>query len=153
MTSLNTIQCLKKNFTTHLCPLLKVNLTYMMHKVWPHQPCWTSESCWLSALLTQCRCCTVQTGTGKVDPTRKLKCTTAARVMFYFSLNLDSKTYLFIIFQHTDSAGWTITPYCTATAKHPNFGLIDLGTYSSGNILIWALTLLVIYWSGHLLFW
>ena len=30
-------------------------------------------------LLTQCPCGTVQTGTGKVDPARKLKCTTAAR--------------------------------------------------------------------------
>ena len=28
--------------------------------------------------LTQCPCGTVQTGTGKVDPARKLKCTTAA---------------------------------------------------------------------------
>ena len=37
------------------------------------------------------------------------------------------------MFQHTDSTGWTITPYCTATAKHPDFDLIDLGTYSSGN--------------------
>ena len=33
----------------------------------------------MSALLTQCPCGTVQTGTGKVDPARKLKCTTAAR--------------------------------------------------------------------------
>ena len=53
--------------------------------------------------------------------------------MFYFSLNLDSKNYLYTMSQHTDSAGWTITPYCTATAKHPDFDLIDLGTYSSGN--------------------
>ncbi len=53
--------------------------------------------------------------------------------MFYFSLNLDSKNYLYTMFQHTDSTGWTITPYCTATAKHPDFDLIDLGTYSSGN--------------------
>ena len=30
-------------------------------------------------LLTQCPCGTVQTGTGKVDPARKLKCTTADR--------------------------------------------------------------------------
>ena len=33
----------------------------------------------MSALLTQSPGDTVQTGTGKVDPARKLKCTTAAR--------------------------------------------------------------------------
>jgi len=32
----------------------------------------------VSALFTQCPGDTVQTGTGKVDPTRKFKCTTAA---------------------------------------------------------------------------
>ena len=54
-------------------PLVKVKSTHMKHKVWPRQPCW------LSALLTQCPYGTVQTGTGKVDSTPKLKCTTAAR--------------------------------------------------------------------------
>ena len=33
----------------------------------------------MSALFTQCPGNTVQTGTGKVDPARKFKCTTAAR--------------------------------------------------------------------------
>ena len=33
----------------------------------------------MSALLTQCPGITVQTGTGKVDPARKFKCTTAVR--------------------------------------------------------------------------
>ena len=48
-------------------PVVKVNSTYMKHKVWPHQPCCTIELG------------TVQTGTGKVDPAQKFKCTTAAR--------------------------------------------------------------------------
>ena len=34
----------------------------------------------MSALLTKSPGDTVQTGTGKVDPARKFKCTTAARV-------------------------------------------------------------------------
>ena len=58
-------------------PLVKVNSTYMksdrVNLVAP------AISCWLSALLTQCPRGTVQTGTGKVDPARKFKCTTAAR--------------------------------------------------------------------------
>ena len=33
----------------------------------------------MSALFTQCPGDTVQTGTGKVDPARKFKCTTVAR--------------------------------------------------------------------------
>ena len=33
----------------------------------------------MSALLTQCPCRAVKTGTGKVDPVRKFKCTMAAR--------------------------------------------------------------------------
>jgi len=33
----------------------------------------------VSALFTQCPGDTVQTGTGKVDPARKFKCTTEAR--------------------------------------------------------------------------
>ena len=39
----------------------------------------------MSALFTQCPGDTVQTGTGKVDPARKFKCTTAARVDVFFS--------------------------------------------------------------------
>ena len=35
----------------------------------------------MSALLAQSPGDTVRTGTGKVDPARKFKCTTAARVM------------------------------------------------------------------------
>ena len=35
----------------------------------------------MSALLTQSPGDTVQTGTGKFDPARKFKCTTAARVL------------------------------------------------------------------------
>ena len=35
----------------------------------------------MSALFSQCPGDTVQTGTGKVDPARKFKCTTAARVL------------------------------------------------------------------------
>ena len=34
---------------------------------------------WVSALLTQCPGDKIQTGTGKVDPGRKFKFTTAAR--------------------------------------------------------------------------
>ena len=34
---------------------------------------------WVSALLTQCPGDTIQTGTGKADPGRKFKFTTAAR--------------------------------------------------------------------------
>ena len=37
----------------------------------------------MSALLTQSPGDTVQTETGKVDPARKFKCTTAARVMYW----------------------------------------------------------------------
>ena len=59
-------------------PLVKVNSAYMKHKVWPRQPCCIGWSCWLSSLLTQCPCGTGQTGTGKVDPALKLKCTPAA---------------------------------------------------------------------------
>ena len=43
----------------------------------------------MSALLTQSPGDTVQTGTGKVDPARKFKCTTAARaadLRIYFIL-------------------------------------------------------------------
>ena len=58
-------------------PLDKVNSTYMKHKVWPRQPCCTGYTCWLSSLLTQCPHGTVQIGTGKVDPARKLKWTTS----------------------------------------------------------------------------
>ena len=48
----------------------------------------------MSALLTQCPCFTVQTGTGKVDPARKLKCTTVARGMYvYFTAVLYSRVY------------------------------------------------------------
>jgi hypothetical protein len=36
----------------------------------------------VSALFTQCPGDTVQTGTGKVDPARKFKCTTAARELY-----------------------------------------------------------------------
>jgi len=36
----------------------------------------------VSALFTQCPGGTVQTGTKKVDPARKFKCTMAAREMF-----------------------------------------------------------------------
>ena len=39
----------------------------------------------MSALFTQCPGDTVQTGTGKVDPARKFKCTTAARADVIFS--------------------------------------------------------------------
>jgi len=35
----------------------------------------------VSALFTQCPGDTVQTGTGKNDPARKFKCTTAVRVV------------------------------------------------------------------------
>ena len=53
---------------THLCPLVKVNSTY------------NRVNLVVSALLVQSPGDTVQTGTGKVDPARKFKCTTAARV-------------------------------------------------------------------------
>ena len=47
----------------------------------------------MSALLTQSPGDTIQTGTGKVDPARKLKCTTAAResgMLFYVISPRDS---------------------------------------------------------------
>ena len=40
----------------------------------------------MSALLTQCPCDTVQTGTGKVDPARKLKCDIRARNLRVFNI-------------------------------------------------------------------
>ena len=65
----------------------------MKHKVLLRQPCCTGWSYWVSALLTQSPGDTVQTGTGKVDPARKFKCTTAARagyklvcILFYKSM-------------------------------------------------------------------
>ena len=42
----------------------------------------------MSALLTQSPGDTVQTGTGKVDPARKFKCTTAARALNGVSLEI-----------------------------------------------------------------
>ena len=44
----------------------------MKHKAWPRQPCCTGQSCPQSQ---------VQTGTRKVDPARKFKCTPTARVL------------------------------------------------------------------------
>ena len=48
--------------------LVKVNSTYKV--------------CPVSAAFTQCPVDTLQTGTGKVDPAREFKCTTAARPCF-----------------------------------------------------------------------
>ena len=47
----------------------------------------------MSALFTQCPGDTVQTGTGKVDPARKFKCTTAARkdIDYKFYINFTDK--------------------------------------------------------------
>ena len=53
---------------------------YMKHKVWPRLSCCTGYSYWVSAFLIQSPGDTVQTGTGKVDPVRKFKCTMASRV-------------------------------------------------------------------------
>ena len=62
-------------------PMVKVNTTVRKHKVWPRQPCCTGWSYRVSALLIQSLGDAAQTGTGKVDPARKFKCTTATRVM------------------------------------------------------------------------
>ena len=59
-----------------------------LHKVWPRQPCCTGLSYWVSALLTQSLGDTVQTGTGKVDPARKFKSTTAARISYVMNFEI-----------------------------------------------------------------
>ena len=54
----------------------------------------------MSALFTQCPIDTVQTGTGKVEPVKKFKCTTAAPVLylvFFIKCPLSSILYLYFI--------------------------------------------------------
>ena len=56
----------------HLCPLVKVNGTYMKHKVWLRQPIVA-----LASPVHRARYSTIWDR--KRDPARKFKCTTAAR--------------------------------------------------------------------------
>ena len=60
------------NITRKSAPLVKVNSTYMKRKS-------LTASTLLHRLVLSIELGTVQTGTGKVDPARKFKCTTAAR--------------------------------------------------------------------------
>ena len=65
-------------------PLVKVNSTYMKHKsdrVNRVAPAYSPVDC----LLCQCLYGTVQTGSGKVDPARKFKCTTAVREPLFWN--------------------------------------------------------------------
>ena len=58
---------------THLCPFSKSKL---------NEEAWSlTASTLLHRLVLSIELCTVQTGTGKVDPDRKFKCTTSARVV------------------------------------------------------------------------
>ena len=51
----------------------------------------------MSALLTQCPCSAVKTGTGKVDPDQKFNCTTAARG---FDLSNNIENWLALVITH-----------------------------------------------------
>ena len=73
----------------------------------------------MSALLTQSPGDTVQTGTGKVDPARKIKCTTAARAQFpgtkLYSYNAISDNDIYEILEHrTGQKGIVENPTCTS---------------------------------------
>ena len=112
---------------------VKVNSTYFKHKVWPHQPCW------LSALLTQCPCGTVQTGTGKVDPARKLKCTTAARVLrlsiiYIWNDTLKNIYDSFLNFTQT-IASWTKDVKETCTNMNTNLNLQSFNFQNFTDVL------------------
>ena len=61
---------------THPWPFSKSKFNLMSDRVNLVAP---ARSSWVSAIFTQCPVDTVRTGTGKVDPARKFKCTTAAR--------------------------------------------------------------------------
>ena len=62
-------------YRKHLWPFSKSEFNLKSDRVNLVAP---ASSYWVSALFTQCPGDTVQTGTGKVDPARKFKCTTAA---------------------------------------------------------------------------
>ena len=73
----------------------------------------------MSALLTQSPGDTVQTGTGKVDPARKIKFSTAARVQFpgtkLYSYNAISDNDIYEILEHrTGQKGIVENPTCTS---------------------------------------
>ena len=61
-------------------PLVKVNSAYMKH----------AASTLLHQLVLSIELGTVQTGIGKIDPARKFKCTTAARVMCVWQSDISS---------------------------------------------------------------
>ena len=69
----------------------------------------------MSALYTQCPGDAVQTGTGKVDPARKFKCTTAARDYQYILLSLRHNSLTLFPLPRT----WTL--FTSITKKILNF--------------------------------
>ena len=75
----------KANTSRKSAPLVKVNSTYMKHKVQMRQPCCTGQSCPQSQVQ-------YKLGTGKVDPARKFKCT---RLPMTSSHIVKLKTFLF----------------------------------------------------------
>jgi len=64
---------------THLCPFSKSKFNL-------YKPLSLTASTLLHRLVMSIELGAVQTGTGKVDPARKFKCTTAARVYSFNSL-------------------------------------------------------------------
>ena len=66
---------------THLCPFSKSKLN--LYEAWS-----LTASILLHRLVLSIELGTLQTGIGKVDPARKFKCTTAARVMVIISLEM-----------------------------------------------------------------
>ena len=65
--------------STHLCPFSKVNSTYIKHKVCVNLVAQASPAIELG---------TVQTGTGMVEPARKLKCTMASLLYGFVDITL-----------------------------------------------------------------
>ena len=82
----------------------------------------------VSALITQSPGDTVQTGTGKADPARKLKCTTAARVRKISLICRDFYNSISIC-KNCEDQSYSVNLGCLANEREPKggFRIFDRG--------------------------